>query len=97
MVVVLGLITSFSNNSCNCFFDAFEYSMHYLYSCMFGKVESDSNYISCSTSLLGGMPFRSYNASLFVCKDLPMVTFIFSYILPRTPLHQVSWYLYSYV
>jgi hypothetical protein len=56
---VLGLMAPCSNNSYNYLFTSSKYNMDYLYNPIFGKGKSESNCISCSTSLLGGIPFIS--------------------------------------
>jgi len=58
---VLGCMNPFSNNYYNYFFTSFFSSTDYLYSPMFGNVELSNNCISCSTSLLGGIPLGSWN------------------------------------
>ena len=59
-----------SKNYYNCLFISSTSMIYFLCSLMFGNGGSNNNYISCSTSLLGGIPLFSWNTPLYAYKRL---------------------------
>jgi hypothetical protein len=57
--MMLGRITHYSRSCCNCLFTSSTSKIGFLYNPIFGNGELDNNFVSCSTSLLGGIPLYS--------------------------------------
>lgn len=85
MEIYLTLYLLDPNKSHHFLFTSFSSNMDCKYKPMFGRWEYGSDCLSCSTSLLGGVPLGSWNASLYVYKISFTRTSIFPYILPTMP------------
>ena len=74
---VLSRMTPCSSSCCNCFFTSLAFIIDYLYSQIFVNGESSNSWISCPTSLLGGIHLCSRNASLYAYNNSSNCCFCF--------------------
>ena len=62
---VIGHITPWSSSCCNFLFTLFSSITYFLYILLFGNGEFGNSWISCSTSLLSGIPLGSRNTPMY--------------------------------